>query len=198
MGADADVEQFQLIDLLGLLVDKSLVVAEEVNGTMRYRLLETVRQYGLEKLAESGEAEAVRTRHRDHYTAAAVTLAAQGLGDEAPLVPWAESRDGQPARGSRVELRCRRVRAGAAARVGVAAAVADARTFREGVAGFDAVFGDERTATMTSRPMSGCGRSPTPGCWRSGSPCRSACSARRKPWPRRANWAIRRSSHEAW
>ncbi|WP_428342819.1 helix-turn-helix transcriptional regulator [Mycobacterium sp.] len=90
VGADAEVEQFQLIDLLGLLVDKSLVVAEEVDSVMRYRLLETVRQYGLEKLTESGEAEAVRTRHRDHYTAGAMTLAAQGLGDEAPLVPWAE------------------------------------------------------------------------------------------------------------
>ena len=49
-----------------------------------------MRQYAQEKLGESGEAEAVRTRHQDHYTAAAATLAAQGLGDTAPLVPWAE------------------------------------------------------------------------------------------------------------
>ncbi len=35
--------------------------------TMRYRLLETVRQYAIEKLAEVGEADAMRDRHRDHY-----------------------------------------------------------------------------------------------------------------------------------
>ena len=40
----------------------------------RYRLLETVRQYALEKLGESGEADAVRARHRDHYTAMAALL----------------------------------------------------------------------------------------------------------------------------
>ena len=37
-------------------------------------MLETVRQYALEKLGESGEADAVRCRHRDHYTAMAVAL----------------------------------------------------------------------------------------------------------------------------
>jgi DNA-binding CsgD family transcriptional regulator len=37
-------------------------------------LLETVRQYAQEKLGESGEADAVRTRHRDHYTAMAALL----------------------------------------------------------------------------------------------------------------------------
>ena len=40
----------------------------------RYRLLETVRQYALEKLGESGQADAVRARHRDHYTAMAALL----------------------------------------------------------------------------------------------------------------------------
>ena len=38
---------------------------------MRYRLLETVRQYGLERLAEAGEEAALRTRHRDHFLALA-------------------------------------------------------------------------------------------------------------------------------
>ena len=57
-----------------MLVDKSLVVAENSTGRTRYRLLETVRQYTLEKLSESGEADAVRSRHRDHYTALASQL----------------------------------------------------------------------------------------------------------------------------
>jgi predicted ATPase/class 3 adenylate cyclase len=56
-----DVERYQVLDLLALLVDKSLVVAENTGGRMRYRLLEMVRQYALEKLGESGEADPVRT-----------------------------------------------------------------------------------------------------------------------------------------
>ena len=57
-----------------MLVDKSLVVAESTSGRTRYRLLETVRQYALEKLGESGQADTVRARHRDHYTAMAALL----------------------------------------------------------------------------------------------------------------------------
>ena len=66
--AGGDVESYQVLDLLTLLVDKSLVVAESTSGRTRYRLLETVRQYAQEKLGESGEADAVRSRHRDHFT----------------------------------------------------------------------------------------------------------------------------------
>ena len=69
-----DMQRFQVVDLLALLVDKSLVVADNTGGRTRYRLLETVRQYALEKLAESGEADAVRSRHRDHYTGLAAVL----------------------------------------------------------------------------------------------------------------------------
>ena len=71
VGGGGDVERYQILDQLTLLVDKSLVVAENTTGRTRYRLLETVRQYALEKLGESGEADAVRTHHRDHYTALA-------------------------------------------------------------------------------------------------------------------------------
>jgi len=69
-----DVQRYQVLDLLTLLVDKSLVMADDTGGRTRYRLLETVRQYALEKLGESGEADAVRTRHRDHYTSMAALL----------------------------------------------------------------------------------------------------------------------------
>ncbi|MGA7051893.1 MAG: LuxR C-terminal-related transcriptional regulator [Mycobacterium sp.] len=74
VGASTELECYQLLDQLGLLVDKSLVVAEDVSGAMRYRLLETVRQYALEKLAESGEADVVRTRHCDHFESLAAWL----------------------------------------------------------------------------------------------------------------------------
>jgi len=69
-----DMQRFQVLDLLALLVDKSLVVADNSGGRTRYRLLETVRQYALEKLGESGEADGVRSRHRDYYTALAAVL----------------------------------------------------------------------------------------------------------------------------
>ena len=78
------VERYQVLDQLTLLVDKSLVVADESGGRTRYRMLETVRQYALEKLGESGEADAVRARHRDHYTAMAALLDAPA-GDDYEL-----------------------------------------------------------------------------------------------------------------
>ncbi|OBJ80759.1 transcriptional regulator [Mycobacterium gordonae] len=79
-GADG-VERYQVLDQLTLLVDKSLVVAENNGGATRYRLLETVRQYALEKLGESGEADAVRSRHCDYYTSMAALLDAPARTD---------------------------------------------------------------------------------------------------------------------
>jgi predicted ATPase/class 3 adenylate cyclase/DNA-binding CsgD family transcriptional regulator len=81
VASGGEVERFQVLDLLTLLVDKSLVVADDTEGRTRYRLLETVRQYALEKLGESGEADAVRARHRDHYTAMAAVLDAPAGSD---------------------------------------------------------------------------------------------------------------------
>ena len=71
VAAGADAERYQVLDQLTLLVDKSLVVAEDTRVATRYRLLETVRQYAQEKLHESREGDDVRIRHRDHYTAMA-------------------------------------------------------------------------------------------------------------------------------
>jgi predicted ATPase/DNA-binding CsgD family transcriptional regulator len=74
VAGSAELERYQVLDQLSLLVDKSLVVAETISGSTRFRLLETMRQYAQEKLGESGEADAVRTRHRDYYTAMALRL----------------------------------------------------------------------------------------------------------------------------
>ncbi|OBK25952.1 transcriptional regulator [Mycobacterium asiaticum] len=74
VAVDDDIERYQLLDQITLLVDKSLVVAESVSGATRYRLLETMRQYAMEKLGESGEGEDVRIRHRDHYVVVARVL----------------------------------------------------------------------------------------------------------------------------
>jgi predicted ATPase len=65
------IERDRVLDLLGSLVDQSLVIAEERDSAVRYRLLETVRQYGRERLADAGEDDAVRARHRDVFLALA-------------------------------------------------------------------------------------------------------------------------------
>jgi predicted ATPase/class 3 adenylate cyclase/DNA-binding CsgD family transcriptional regulator len=88
---DSDVERYQTLDQLTLLIDKSLVVAEDTRLGARYRMLETVRQYALEKLGESGEADTVRARHRDHYTALAVLLDAPGRSGYQRRVEQAEA-----------------------------------------------------------------------------------------------------------
>ena len=79
-----------MLDQLTLLVDKSLVVADDTGGRTRYRLLETVRQYALEKLGESGEPTPVRSRHRDHFTSLAAVLDAPAGRDYEQRVEQAE------------------------------------------------------------------------------------------------------------
>jgi predicted ATPase/class 3 adenylate cyclase/DNA-binding CsgD family transcriptional regulator len=86
-----DVERYQVLDQLALLVDKSLVVADESSNRTRYRLLETMRQYALEKLGESGEADVVRTRHRDYYTALAAKLDLPADSDYERAIEQAET-----------------------------------------------------------------------------------------------------------
>jgi predicted ATPase len=59
------LEEWQVLDLLTSLVDKSLVVYEGSEEEDRYRLPETIRQYARERLLAFGEASAVRVRHLD-------------------------------------------------------------------------------------------------------------------------------------
>jgi predicted ATPase/class 3 adenylate cyclase len=80
----------QILDQLALLVDKSLVVAETAGGRTRYRLLETLRQYALEKLGESGEADAVRDAHCEYYTSMGADLDAVMPVGHGPLLARAE------------------------------------------------------------------------------------------------------------
>jgi predicted ATPase/class 3 adenylate cyclase len=71
-GASLGVEAWEVLELLSRLVDKSLVMVEAGGeGEGRYRLLETVRQYSQERLAEAGETEAVRERHALYFLALA-------------------------------------------------------------------------------------------------------------------------------
>jgi non-specific serine/threonine protein kinase len=70
--AGEGLEARDVLDLLMQLVNKSLVLAERApEADTRYRLLETVRQYALARLAASGEADSVRRRHAEYYVALA-------------------------------------------------------------------------------------------------------------------------------
>ncbi|MGH2721521.1 MAG: ATP-binding protein, partial [Actinomycetota bacterium] len=61
--AGAGTAPAMVLDLLTALVDKSLVTTEESRSTVRYRLLETVRQYAGQRLTEEGGGAVVRARH---------------------------------------------------------------------------------------------------------------------------------------
>jgi predicted ATPase/class 3 adenylate cyclase/DNA-binding XRE family transcriptional regulator len=61
------IEERDVLNLLLNLSDKSLVIIEEQRGETHFRFLETLREYALEKLAESGEERLVRNRHLDYF-----------------------------------------------------------------------------------------------------------------------------------
>jgi predicted ATPase/DNA-binding winged helix-turn-helix (wHTH) protein len=56
-----------VLDLMTRLAEKSLVSLDEQSAEPRYRMLETIRQYGIERLIAAGEAEAIRIRHLSHF-----------------------------------------------------------------------------------------------------------------------------------
>ena len=58
-----------MLDLLGRLIDRSLLMGEDEGAEARYRMLETIRDYGQERLADSGEASSLHARHRDWFVA---------------------------------------------------------------------------------------------------------------------------------
>ncbi len=63
VGAAPPIDAYAVLELLTGLVDKSLIVTEVQGATVRYRMLETIRQYGRERLAASGEEPTTRDRH---------------------------------------------------------------------------------------------------------------------------------------
>jgi predicted ATPase/class 3 adenylate cyclase len=79
-----DIEAFDTADLLGSLVDKSLVVAEPAGDAVRYRLLETIRQFAAERLAEAGDeaAAAAVAAHCQYFLALAEAAAPHLEGPE--------------------------------------------------------------------------------------------------------------------
>jgi non-specific serine/threonine protein kinase len=81
--ASTMLSALDILDILAQLLMKSLVVAEEWRGEARYRLLQTIRQYGAERLRASGEESILRKRHRDWFLALAERTASELRGPDA-------------------------------------------------------------------------------------------------------------------
>jgi predicted ATPase len=90
--AGGDLEA-DLLDGMASLVEKSLLQQEEPGtssarrqeGEPRFRMLDTIREYGLEVLAASGEEEAIRRRHAEHFLALAEAAGPALGGPDAAL-----------------------------------------------------------------------------------------------------------------
>jgi predicted ATPase len=74
IGAGETVEGFEVLDALGHLVDKSMVLAVFAPTGVRYRLLETLRQFAADRLAEQSDAAEVQDRHAAYWRDRAVAL----------------------------------------------------------------------------------------------------------------------------
>src|SRR5215217_8057592 len=80
--ADDELDRYAVLDVLTSLVDKSLVHVEERGSSARYVLLETIRHYALDRLAEAGETGRLRDRHAEACLALAESMA-PSLGTDA-------------------------------------------------------------------------------------------------------------------
>ncbi|MFF0813610.1 ATP-binding protein [Rhodococcus sp. NPDC003318] len=60
-----DLAPLDVLDALSALVDKSILIRDEVDGTVRFRMLDTIRDYGCDRLEQAGDAQRWRRRHRD-------------------------------------------------------------------------------------------------------------------------------------
>ncbi|OUS82232.1 LuxR C-terminal-related transcriptional regulator, partial [Rhodococcus sp. NCIMB 12038] len=69
----------ELLDTLTSLVEKSILIREGHGSVVRFRMLETLREYGCEKLEQMGETVTLRRRHRDWYEALALEAEAEWI-----------------------------------------------------------------------------------------------------------------------
>jgi predicted ATPase/DNA-binding CsgD family transcriptional regulator len=83
--ADDELPAYDLLDVLGRLVEKSIVLCEPGSG--RYRMLDTIRDFGAEHLEERGERAELRRRHSVHYRDLAERTMRTASGDrQIPLL----------------------------------------------------------------------------------------------------------------
>jgi non-specific serine/threonine protein kinase len=78
----AGLEQLEVLDLLAQLVDKSMVLVDTRQAIARYRFLEPIRQYALERLEASDDADAFRARHAAAFLAMAQATAGVDAGPD--------------------------------------------------------------------------------------------------------------------
>ncbi|NBE56083.1 ATP-binding protein [Streptomyces boluensis] len=106
-----DLPEDDVLDSLIGLVDKAIVLRVEAEGQdgdeagARYRMLDTLREYGLERLQEAAEQRTYAARHRDHYLALAREFGARWLtGEQVPRMrrTWRE----RPSLRSALEFCC--------------------------------------------------------------------------------------------
>jgi predicted ATPase len=90
--SDEDSPKSLVLDLLGRLVDKSLIMAGDAGGTGgRYGMLETMRHFALERLVESGEADRLRERHARYFFELADRWPPVGSANEPPWLVQIEA-----------------------------------------------------------------------------------------------------------
>ncbi|MES4908413.1 MULTISPECIES: LuxR C-terminal-related transcriptional regulator [unclassified Streptomyces] len=80
------IDREEILDLVAGLVDKSVLIREDHPEAVRYRMLDTLRRYGRERLAAAGEETARLRRHRDYYQRLAATARTELFGPS--QVPW--------------------------------------------------------------------------------------------------------------
>ena len=74
-----DIAGAEMVDLVSGLVDKSIVVRQERGTVVQYRLLESIREFGLERLTEAGDGPALRMAHWQWYAALVRTAKAEWI-----------------------------------------------------------------------------------------------------------------------
>lgn len=88
VGSGDELEGWDVLDLLGALVDKSVVQRAEGVGEDRYRMLDTIRDYGAEQLEKSGRTEKYARRHQDFFLHMARRAGEEWMGDQ--QVEWGD------------------------------------------------------------------------------------------------------------
>jgi predicted ATPase len=91
LGSGGPIERCDVLDLLGRLVDKSLIVVDGDGRTNRYRFLETIREYALERLSEGTEIQTLRRAHAALHAALAKAAELQLSGPS--QVEWLDRLD---------------------------------------------------------------------------------------------------------
>ncbi|MCZ1005944.1 ATP-binding protein [Streptomyces lydicus] len=82
VGAGEGITPEEIRNIVLSLVDKSILIREERDGCVRYRMLESIREYGEARLVAAGEHDAVHRRHRDWYVRMVEQFQAEWMGPD--------------------------------------------------------------------------------------------------------------------